>query len=377
MPTALIFGANGISGLALIEALTKTSDQEWRKIIAVSRRPPVLEYSDPRISFVSVDLLGDVTELATKLKEAGAEEATHVAFYAYVAKSDETELIEINRKLFANSIEAVARASPKVEVFLLQTGYKYFGVHKGGDYLAEMPFKEDAPRHKGENFYYVQEDMLKEAAGKYGWGAIVVRPNFILGASKGNWMSLTTTIALYAVARKALNEPLVFPGSEATYNLPYDFSTASNDAEFQIFALKNKEAYGRAFNIHDGKSLPWSVVWPKIAEYFDVPLASPPADPLPAGKTVGEDVAVVHSVSDWAAQHAADFDNIVAENGLDKAAYSHATWDFLEFGAARTWSDIGSLEAAREIGWDKSVDTVEVGFKGVFDQLKKLKIIPA
>ncbi|GAA6012380.1 hypothetical protein JCM10207_007067 [Rhodosporidiobolus poonsookiae] len=370
-------GANGISGLALVEALAKESEQEWSKIIAVSRSPPILDLSDSRISFVSMDLLGDPQELISKLKEAGAEETTHVAFFAYVPKPDEHEHIEVNRKLFANSIEAVAQACPKITTFLLQTGYKQYGAARGGEHLAKMPFKEDAPRHKAPNFYYVQEDMLKEAAEKYGWGTIVVRPNFILGASKGGGGSLSTAVALYAAARKALNEPLIFPGSEATYNLPYDFSTASNDAEFQVFLLKNEKAHGRAFNIHDGEPVPWSVMWPKIAEYFDVPIASPPAGPLPADKTAGRDFVLLHSVKDWAVQHAADFDKIVQQHGLDKAAYSQATMDFLEFATARTWADVASLDAAREIGWDKSIVSFEVGFKGVFEQLKKLKIIPA
>lgn len=95
----------------------------------------------------------------------------------------------------------MARVATKLEVLLLQTGYKCktiasptfhlpsrlsadYGVHKGGEYLAETPFRESAPRHKGLNFYYVQEDMLKEAAKKSGYHWIVSRPNFIVGESK-------------------------------------------------------------------------------------------------------------------------------------------------------------------------------------------------
>jgi hypothetical protein len=59
-----------------------------------------------------------------------------------------------------------------------------YGVHKGGEFLAETPFRENAPRHQGLNFYYVQEDMLKEAAKKSEYHWIVSRPNFIVGQSK-------------------------------------------------------------------------------------------------------------------------------------------------------------------------------------------------
>lgn len=74
----------------------------------------MLEHQDDRIVFKSVDLLGDEKELATALKEAGAEEATHVFFYAYIAKEDEDELIEINRKLFDNVSELGAEEGLKV-----------------------------------------------------------------------------------------------------------------------------------------------------------------------------------------------------------------------------------------------------------------------
>ncbi|GAA5911664.1 hypothetical protein JCM6882_006934 [Rhodosporidiobolus microsporus] len=376
MSTALVFGANGVSGLALLDALTASSSLEWKKIIAVSRRPPVLDHQDDRVKFVSVDLLGDVDDLASKLQEAGGEEATHVAFYAYVAKSEENELIEVNRKLFGNSLEAVSRVAPNVKAFLLQTGYKYYGVHKGGKYLAPTPFKEDAPRHRGDNFYFVQEDMLREAAQKNGWGWLVVRPNFIHGVSLGNFMSFATTVALYASARKAANQPLVFPGSSASYNLKYDHSTASNNAAFQLFALQNEKAYNRTFNIHDGQPVAWNKLWAKIADYFGVKLASPPVDPLPSSSTAGEDVAILHSTAEWSASQQSTFDNLVAEQGLDKKAFDYATWDFLDFGTARTWPDQASLDEARSIGWDKSVDTFEEGFKKVFERLKELKVIP-
>ena len=59
-----------------------------------------------------------------------------------------------------------------------------YGVHKGGEYLADYPFKEDAPRHKGGNFYFVQEDMLKVHAEKHRYHWVITRPNFIVGQSK-------------------------------------------------------------------------------------------------------------------------------------------------------------------------------------------------
>lgn len=94
--------ARSVSGIALLQALSASSDKEWKKIIAISRRAPVLDHKDSRVVFESVDLLAPKNELVQKLKHAGAAEATHTFFYAYIAKEDEQELIDINRKLFGN-----------------------------------------------------------------------------------------------------------------------------------------------------------------------------------------------------------------------------------------------------------------------------------
>ena len=102
MSTALIFGANGISGIALLHLLSATSSTEWRTIIALSRRPPLLDYSDPRIAFRSVDLLDSVSTTAEAIREAGGDQVTHVFFYAYIEKKDEGELIDVNVKLLRN-----------------------------------------------------------------------------------------------------------------------------------------------------------------------------------------------------------------------------------------------------------------------------------
>lgn len=86
----------------MLQALSASSDKEWKKIIAISRRPPVLDHDDSRIVFESVDLLAPKDEVVQKLRHAGAAEATHTFFYAYIAKEDEQDLIDVNRKLFGN-----------------------------------------------------------------------------------------------------------------------------------------------------------------------------------------------------------------------------------------------------------------------------------
>ncbi len=79
-------------------------------------------------------------------------------------------------------------------------------------------------------------------------------------------MSLAVTLALYATARKALGQPLFYPGSPTSYNLKYDHSVASNNAAFQLYTAKNEKAADRALNIHDGRPMTFAELWPKVAE---------------------------------------------------------------------------------------------------------------
>lgn len=121
--TALIFGANGISGTATVQQLAKSKD--WLKIIAVSRRPAQFDFEDPRVIHVSLDILqSSVPEIAERLTGAGAIDATHAFHFTYVEKSDPEELVKVNEELLHKTLDAVVNACPHLETFMLQTGYK-------------------------------------------------------------------------------------------------------------------------------------------------------------------------------------------------------------------------------------------------------------
>jgi hypothetical protein len=101
-PSLSVFGASGISGTATLKALLSTSTSQYKSILAVSRRPPSVEDPEHRIRHVNVDLTGSVDGIAEGLREAGAGEAKHVFFYSYIAKEEEEDLVETNKRLFGN-----------------------------------------------------------------------------------------------------------------------------------------------------------------------------------------------------------------------------------------------------------------------------------
>ncbi|CAF3493823.1 unnamed protein product [Rotaria socialis] len=336
---ACIWGANGISGIAMIDVLLKQSSDAWKHIICISRRPFQLNINDKRIHFISIDILdATVDDIVHELEKVSGHTITDVFHYTYIQKKDEDELDQVNRILLEKALDACVKiAGRTIQTFSLQTGYKYYGVHKDKEDLAELPFIEDAPRHKGTNFYFTQEDLLKDYAEKHGWRYIITRPSTIIGVAKGNFMNFAVTVALYATIQKELGQPLLFPGSEKTWDRISDHSTASNNACFQLWAVY--------FNIpHHEQILNENEPQIKLAEYMP--------------------------------QHRDVWIRIVQRENLDEKAFDYATWAFAD-GSLKSANDRhGDLSKAHRFGWTTQADTFD-GFAQCFDRLKQLKMIPS
>jgi hypothetical protein len=123
---ACVWGANGISGSAMVRVLVEQSRHEWSRIICLSRRPTQLETHDDRIYFITIDILqASVDDLVRELGKAGGGSITHVFYYAYIEKQDETELDDVNKRLLEKALDATVQlAGPQIRCFSLQTGYK-------------------------------------------------------------------------------------------------------------------------------------------------------------------------------------------------------------------------------------------------------------
>lgn len=125
---ALIWGANGISGNALLRELLERPSSEWSRVIAVSRHPLriVNENQDQRLKFVQLDVISSsVDEISKKLREVeGADSITNVFHYCYIEKEDENEAVKVNEELLDKALRASAQVSSCLRLLVLQTGYK-------------------------------------------------------------------------------------------------------------------------------------------------------------------------------------------------------------------------------------------------------------
>jgi hypothetical protein len=81
--TAIITGANGISGNYMLQVLAQDPER-WSKIYCLSRRPPAIPNGLPKnAEHIALDFLKDSEKVAAVLKEKGVK-ADYVFFYSYV-----------------------------------------------------------------------------------------------------------------------------------------------------------------------------------------------------------------------------------------------------------------------------------------------------
>jgi hypothetical protein len=123
---ACIWGANGISGIAMIDHLIKQSTNDWSHIICISRRSNQVKIEDNRIDFVSIDILNSsVDEIVEQLEKVNGKNITDVFHYTYIEKSNEEELDHVNKILLEKALDACVKvAGQTIKSFSLQTGYK-------------------------------------------------------------------------------------------------------------------------------------------------------------------------------------------------------------------------------------------------------------
>lgn len=131
---ALVFGASGISGWAIVNAILDgyPSDTTFSKVTALTNRPLPPEVAQwpqsDKLQVVSgLDLLaGDQGALESTMKEriTDVDNVTHVYFFAYVMDPDPEKEISINVTLLERAVAAVEDLSDSLKFVVLPTGTK-------------------------------------------------------------------------------------------------------------------------------------------------------------------------------------------------------------------------------------------------------------
>jgi nucleoside-diphosphate-sugar epimerase len=363
--TVLIAGASGLVGQAALRRFCE--DAEWR-VIGVSRRPPSAEV---RAEHISVDL---TDADACRRALGGLNGVTHIV---YAALNEEPGLwagwiseqnIALNTRMATNFFEPVLAAAGRLEHVSLLHGTKAYGLHHPsiGPAAMKIPLREREPRREHPNFYFLQEDFLRERQQGHGWGLTVFRPTVIYGESWGNNMNPLPVIGAYAALAKERGEPLRFPGREgiATIREAVD---ADLVAEAVFWAATSPAAGGGTYNLTNGDVFMWPNVWPAIAEAFEMEVG----EPQPASLTE----ELPRRQDEWGA--------LVRRHGL------HAPGNILEFVGANSliYTDgmlagarelvnpnLNSTIAARQAGFAACIDTEDM-FRKWFRKMREERVL--
>lgn len=255
--TLLVAGASGVIGTGVVEHFARLPD--WQ-VIALSRRPPLIDESSS-FRHLPVDL-ADTGACATALSTVPP--VTHLV-YAAVAEApglvsgwQDTALMARNGAMFENLLRPLAASGTLQHVTLLQ-GAKAYGAHV---HPITVPLREDGPRDRHPNFYWLHEDALRAAAGRVGFAFTIWRPQVLIGIAPGAAMNSVLPIAAYAAlcAERAL--PFALPGSGAGLLELVDSPLL---AKAMHWAMSSTAAIGQTFNITNGDVFVLRHAWDALA----------------------------------------------------------------------------------------------------------------
>jgi len=295
MNTVLIAGATGVIGEAALSHFAATNN--WNAI-ALSRRTPQPMCDPASFRHISVDLQDAA---ACRRACSSLSSVTHLV---YAAVSEQAGLVsgwhdkqqmQINLHMLRNLLEPLRHAAPNLQHVTLLQGAKAYGAHAG--HLTPVPARENAPRVQHENFYWLQEDYLREAANSAGFSWTILRPQVVVGSTWGVAMNPLLAFAAYAELRREEGKPFNFPGGALQLAEIVDAELIAEALEWAVTATAAKE---QTFNISNGDVCAWRELWPALANAFNIELG--PAEPIRLAEYLAErgdlwrDIAQKHSL---------------------------------------------------------------------------------
>jgi nucleoside-diphosphate-sugar epimerase len=292
MSKVVIAGASGVVGSAALERFLQRDGWE---AVAVSRRRPDID-AERDFEHVPVDLR-DAEASRRVLGQVDA--VTHLLYAAVFEKPgliagwSEEDQMQTNLEMLQNCLAPLLEKGGLEQVTILQ-GTKAYGIHL---HPMPVPARERYPRDDHPNFYWLQEDYLKEQAEEHGFRWTILRPQLIIGSTIGAVMNLAPVIGVYAAIRKELGEPFSFPGGISYVWELVDSRVVAAACEF---AATDPKADRQHYNVTNGEVFEWRNLWPALADQLG---AEPGAD---------EPMAM----AEYLPAHSDVWDRVVQEQGL-------------------------------------------------------------
>ena len=357
----LVAGASGLVGYA---ALKHFAQQPGVQVTAVSRRAP-FGLDRLGIRFVSADLRD---QAQCEALFGAMPDVTHLVYAALheqaslVAGWREEEQIAINDRMLRHLLGPLARTARGLRHVALLQGTKAYGAHVR---RIDLPARENRSEARDvPNFYWNQEDYLKECQRGANWAWTIIRPQIIFGQSFGSAMNPIPAIGVYAALLRERGEPLYYPGGPSNILEAVD---ADLLARAIAWAGETDAARYEAFNVTNGDIFQWSGVWPAVADALGMQVGPP--KPRPLAQTLPAE--------------AGDWDRIRARYGLaapaltDYVGASLQYVDYLMAYGARSGDKISIVSTVkiRQAGFGEAMDT-EAMFRKWFRLFETQRLLP-
>ncbi|MGI9053916.1 MAG: SDR family oxidoreductase [Ilumatobacteraceae bacterium] len=358
--TVLIAGASGLVGTAAVESFLVAGYD----VIAASRRMPEVDDARP-FRHLPLDLR-DEAACEDAAKDLAA--VTHVVYTAVYEKPglipgwSEPDQMETNLAMLRNLMEPLRRSAAGLQHVSLLQGTKAYGIHL---HPMRIPGRERQPRDKHDNFYWLQEDYISDAAAGDGWAFSIWRPQLIVGPNYGVVMNLPPIIGAYAAVRREEGLPFSFPGGTPWVWEAVDTRLVANAL---VWGATSPNAVGETFNLTNGEVFEWRDLWPAMADEL--------------GVEVGPDEPV--QLATYLPSKADAWDEIVSRHGLravpmkELVGESHHYADFC-FGYGNDGpgpSAFVSTVKIKQAGFGEVHDTEET-FRYWLRKLIERKILPS
>jgi nucleoside-diphosphate-sugar epimerase len=277
----VVAGATGLVGNAALRHFGTSGGCE---VIALSRRKP-------RDLHGARHLALDLTDAAQCARSAlHLQGATHLVYAAlYEAPNlvdgwrDERQ-IRTNDLMLRNLMAVLEPEAPSLKHVALLQGTKAYGVHVRP---LTVPAREGrSEMYEQPNFYWAQENFLRELQRGKTWHWTILRPVLIVGGTIGGAMDLIPPLGVYAAVLREEGRSLDYPGGAARVSQAVDVDLL---ARAIAWAGEADAARNEAFNVTNGDVFTWENVWPAIAGALDMRPGD--AVPLSLAKTCPQWIA--------------------------------------------------------------------------------------
>jgi nucleoside-diphosphate-sugar epimerase len=147
-------------------------------------------------------------------------------------------------------------------VSILQ-GTKAYGVHL---HPIAIPARESDLRDNHANFFFDQQDYVRDMGAKYGFAYTALRPQLVTGKTPGA-LNVLPAIGVYAAIRREKGEAFNFPGGPS---FVWEAADADLLGQVMMWAAQAPHAANEIFNVTNGDDFEWRSVWPALAETLEL-----------------------------------------------------------------------------------------------------------